>query len=146
MCARNSKGRIRPQTQRNRELVKYVINDFIDGATFSIIMDKLQHGHYIENVNCEFDNARGIIGEAKKVLKEDYNNFIAQAQETLFNQAMDLFTDAKLVGDRSAALNTLKYITNLLGIEQHNINISGELNNTVTINFGLTSIDDGTES
>ncbi len=80
--------------------------------------------------------ARRIIKEARRVLKEDYDDFISDAKEQLLNQALDLATESRSIGNLQNALACMKFASDLLGLNKQNINVSGELNENVTINFG----------
>lgn len=114
----------------------------LDCASKSVLIDKLESGEY-GYPKTNHAVALDIIEEARNILADDYNNFMNEARERIFNSVLDIATDAKLMGDRTNALNALKYLGTLFKLEEHNVNIKADVNEKVTINFGL---DNGTES
>lgn len=111
-----------------------VINDYLNFATTSVILNKLQEGYYLDTKYNQ-SNARSIVKEARKLLKEDYDDFIKDAKEQLLNQALDLATESRSIGNLQNALACMKFASDLLGLNKQNINVSGELNENVNITF-----------
>lgn len=129
-------------TQRNivnetrLEAIKHVINDMIDGATHSVLRQKLEQDAYGLGKKYNDSNALHIIKEARSVIKQDFKEFVSQAREQIWNASMDLFTESKEVGDRATALKTLQYIGKLSGVEDVQ-KVDVNLNGTLEIDFGL---------
>lgn len=122
-----------PQRQ---EAIKNVVNDIIDGATNSVLLQKLQEDCYDIGRKYSSSNAQKIVIEARAILKEDFDKSIKNARETLWNCTMDIYTEAKQMGDFSDALKALQYVGKLSGLDDvHKIDMT--LKGDIEINFGL---------
>ena len=120
--ARNKRGeRLRLSSVQKQELTKCLINDMMDGATYSIMIDKLQSDGYGIGVKFYTDAQRSycyeLIKDAKDIIKKDFEDYIIDAREQLWNSVMDLASESREVGDRSTALKAYQYIGKLSGIE-----------------------------
>lgn len=80
---------------RHAEAIRCVINDILDGATYSVLFQKLTENEYGLDYNYSQSMAQKIITKARKQLKEDYKEMLPQMRETLTNICMDILSEAK---------------------------------------------------
>lgn len=130
-----------PQDPIRREAVKNVINDISDGATWSVLTEKLKTDYYGLGKKYSDSNTMEIIKEARMYLRRDFENYVKEAKINIFTKAMDLFTECKEMGDRATALKCLQYVAKLTGVdtsrEGPQVNILGLHKEGITINFGF---------
>lgn len=120
---------------RHEEAVRCVVNDILDGSTYSVLYQKLINNEYGLDYNYSQSMAQKIITKARKRLKEDYAEALPQMRETLTNICLDILSDAKLMGDRMNALKAVDYVAKLTGAytpEQKEVTVK-----EMTIDFNL---------
>lgn len=120
---------------RHSEAVRHVVNDILDGATYSVLFQKLTEDEYGLDYKYSQSMAQKIITEARKRMKEDYKEALPQMRETLTNICMDILSEAKQIGDRMNALKAVDYVAKLTGAytpEQKEVTVK-----EMTIDFNL---------
>lgn len=103
---------------RKREAVRRVINDMLNGATNSVLTDKLMNDDYNLGFNYTKNGAQHITKEARRILRKDFEEERAELRERLFNMFLDVYTEAKEIGQHQSALKALEDICKLTGVNE----------------------------
>lgn len=150
-----AKNRVEHDTKVSKEvLVRHVINDILNGATYSVLHAKLVEGLYCPNQDDEEQvklysrssfNAARLISEARRRIKADTDEMIKHKREDAINRALDVYTECRELGDRMNAIKALDQINKLTGVYEHNINVKGQLDSNIIISFGLNNNEDEDE-
>lgn len=128
-------GEERKSKFRHDAAVRFVQNDILNGATYSVILNKLVDDAYGLGHNYSPTNGQKIITKARKILKEDYKELVPQMRETLTNICMDILTEARESGDRANAIKAVQEVAKITGAyqpEQREITVK-----ELTIDFNL---------
>lgn len=125
-----------PKDVKRIEAVKNVINDILEGGTYSVLLEKLQKDYYNIDKKYTKSNAESIVKEARAVIKKDFDDYVGNAKEQIWNKALDLYTECKEVGDRATALKALQYVAKLTGIEDIQ-KVDMNINGNIEIDFGF---------
>lgn len=128
-------------TIRKEMAIRYVINDIIDGGVYSVIIEKLMNDEYGVGKKYVKGTAKQIIKCARERIKEDFAEQLPQIRENLTSMLMDLFTDAKQMGDRTNAIKAIQEIAKLTGAYEPT-KVEAKVENII-IDFNLTD-DEGT--
>lgn len=120
--------------KRCNDAVKLVYNDFLNGATNSVVLNKLMNDGYGLDYFYSNSFAYKIIARATKMVNDDFNEYRKSAKQQLFVTAMDILTECREMGDRSTAIRTVEYLTKLMGAyEADKLDINE--NKEITIDF-----------
>lgn len=125
---------------RHDEAVRNVVNDILDGATYSVLFQKLTEDEYGLDYKYSQSMAQKIITKARKRMRDDYKEALPQMRETLTNICMDILSEAKQIGDRMNALKAVDYVAKLTGAYEPT-KVEAKVENYV-IDFKLTNEDD----
>lgn len=106
------------QCDIKREAIKCILNDFLDGATHSTVVDKLANDYYGIGFQYTRYSAKKLIEEARKMMKKDFNNEVAGMKERIFNMILDVYTDSKEAGNHHASLKALEMINRMFGLNE----------------------------
>lgn len=100
---------------RQELIIRHIINDIMAGGIYSVIIQKLTEDGY--NLGKKYSNstARNLYTAARKRIKADFDDTLPQIKENLTTMLLDLFTEAKEVGDRQASIKCLQEIAKLTG-------------------------------
>ena len=128
------------------ELKKEIYNDILNGAAYTVIINKIREGVYpsAEGTSYKENYAKKLIAEARKLMAEDFAEERQELKETLTIRLMDVYTEAREVGDRSAALKALEQMAKLTGVLEPT-KIEGKFNSKVVIDFGFDNKDEEVE-
>lgn len=121
---------------RHDEAVRNVVNDILDGATYSVLFQKLTEDEYGLDYKYSQSMAQKIITKARKRMRDDYKEALPQMRETLTNICMDILSEAKQIGDRMNALKAVDYVAKLTGAYEPT-KVEAKVENYV-IDFKLT--------
>lgn len=121
---------------RHDDAIRNVVNDILDGATYSVLFQKLTEDEYGLDYKYSQSMAQKIITKARKRMKEDYKEALPQMRETLTNICMDILSEAKQIGDRMNALKAVDYVAKLTGAYEPT-KVEAKVENYV-IDFKLT--------
>ena len=122
---------------RAQTIIKHLINDILNGATYNVLYNKLIEDGY--DIGYEYSNssAQRLIRQARNKIKEDYAEALPQMRETLTAICLDILTDAKESGDRGNAIKAVQEVAKLTGAyEPTKVEAKVE---TITIDFNLTN-------
>lgn len=136
------------QQGRYEMAVRYVINDIMQGATASVLKQKLMENQYGLDHHYSTQRATAIIAEARQRIIQDTKEMMPTLREDMLNRALDVYTECRELGDRMSALKALDQVNKLYGLYETVHTIKGEIQNTITISFGLEDEkeeEDGTE-
>lgn len=125
---------------RKELAIRNVINDLMDGGVYSVIKEKLMEDEYGIGKKYTEGTAKGIIKFARKRIKDDFEEQLPDIRASLTNMLMDLFTEAKEMGDRMNAIKCIQEIAKLTGAyeaEKKDITIKD-----LTIDFNLLNNED----
>lgn len=100
---------------RHEQAVRHVYNDILNGATYSVLYNKLIDDDYGLDFNYSQSMAQKIIAKARKRIKEDYKDSLPQMRETLTNMCLDIISEARLIGDRMSALKAIDMVSKFVG-------------------------------
>lgn len=103
---------------RKREAVKRVINDMLNGATNSVLTEKLMNDDYELDFKYTKNGAQHITKEARRILRKDFETERAELRERIFAMYMDVYTEAKEIGQHQSALKALENICKLTGVNE----------------------------
>lgn len=125
------------------QAVRAVLNDLLDGATASVIYQKLMEDEYGVGFKYKLGGAKDIYKAACKRMKEDFEEDKQVIKEHMFNIVMDILTSSKLLGNHFAALQAVDRIAKLTGCYEAE-KIDANINQNIVIDFGLdeTSVQD----
>lgn len=106
------------QRDIKREAIKCILNDFLQGATNSVIVEKLTNDDY--NIGFKYTkySAIKLIIEARKILQIDFNNEVAGMKERIFNMILDTYTDARELHNHQSALKAIEMINKMFGLNE----------------------------
>lgn len=141
MAAPNKPANEDKSSVRKEIAIRHVVNDLMDGAVYSVIITKLTEDHYELGKNYNKGTAKQLIAEARKRIKKDFEEQLPEIKSSLTNMLLDLFTEAKEVGDRMNAIKCIQEIAKLTGAyspTQQEVKVQN-----ITIDFQLT--DEGTD-
>ena len=128
--ARHDKGRY-------EMAVRNCVNSILNGATYSVMRAKLQEDSYNIGKKYGVSQCDRIIRDARRRIKEDTQEMIPTLREDMISRALDVYTEARDLGDRFSALKALDMINKTFGLYENKLKIDGDVNSTVTINFGF---------
>lgn len=122
---------------RKELAIRHIVNDLMDGAVYSVIITKLTEDHYELGKNYNKGTAKQLIAEARKRIKKDFEEQLPEIKSSLTNMLLDLFTEAKEVGDRMNAIKCIQEIAKLTGAYEAQ-KVEAKVENIV-IDFNLTN-------
>jgi hypothetical protein len=120
---------------RKELAIRNVINDLMDGGVYSVIKEKLMEDEYGIGKKYTEGTAKAIIKFARARIKQDFEEQLPDIRAQLTNMLMDLFTEAKEIGDRMNAIKCLQEIAKMSGAytpEQKEVTVK-----EITIDFNL---------
>ena len=126
---------------RKELAIRNVVNDLMDGGVYSVIKEKLMEDYYELGKKYTESSAKNIIKFARARIKEDFEEQLPDIQAQLTNMLLDLFTEAKDMGDRMNAIKAIQEIAKLTGAYSPQ-KVEAKVENIV-IDFNLT--DEGTD-
>lgn len=100
---------------RKELAIRNVVNDLMDGGVYSVIKEKLMEDEYEIGKKYTESSAKNIIKFARARIKEDFEEQLPDIQAQLTNMLLDLFTEAKDMGDRMNAIKAIQEIAKLTG-------------------------------
>ena len=122
---------------RKELAIRHIVNDLMDGAVYSVIITKLTEDHYELGKMYNKGTAKQLIAEARKRIKKDFEEQLPEIKSSLTNMLLDLFTEAKEVGDRMNAIKCIQEIAKLTGAYEAQ-KVEAKVENIV-IDFNLTN-------
>lgn len=125
---------------RKEIAIRNVVNDLMSGGVYSVIMSKLMEDQYGLDKKYNESTAKTIIQCARARIKQDFEEQLPDIRAQLTNMLMDLFTEAKEMGDRMNAIKSLQEIAKLTGAyspEKVDVKLK-----EITIDFNLLNNDE----
>lgn len=116
--------------------VKHVYNDILQGATESIVVNKLVDDFYEIGKKYSRDHALHILQEGKSLIMEDMEKELQDIRINLMAKAYDTYTDAREQGDRTNALKALDFISKITGALDPKYGQTNVQNITIDFRFG----------
>lgn len=136
----------KPERARKQLAIKQIVNDLLNGATRSIIADKLTNDEYglgrVYKGQCACDR---FIKEAREVIAADMAEQLPSMRNDMMIRLLDVYTDARECGDRGNALKALDQLTKLTGMYEQALKVDGNLKTEIIIDFGFESEEDSSE-
>lgn len=123
---------------RSRALIatKYVINDILNGATWSVLRDKLMNDDYEIGHKYSEPQSQRIVRKAREVIKQDINEQMPELREETMARILDVYTECRELGDRMNALKALDMINKMFGQYQDKLKIDADVKQEIVIDFG----------
>lgn len=125
---------------RKELAIRNVVNDLMDGGVYSVIKEKLMEDEYEIGKKYTESSAKNIIKFARARIKQDFEEQLPDIRASLTSMLLDLFTEAKDMGDRMNAIKCIQEIAKLSGAyeaEKKDITIKD-----LTIDFNLLNNED----
>ena len=125
---------------RKELAIRNVVNDLMDGGVYSVIKEKLMEDEYGIGKKYSESSAKNIIKFARARIKQDFEEQLPDIRASLTSMLLDLFTEAKDMGDRMNAIKCIQEIAKLSGAyeaEKKDITIKD-----LTIDFNLLNNED----
>lgn len=120
---------------RKELAIRNIVNDIMDGGVYSVIIQKLAEDEYGIGKCYKESTAKNLIKEARKRIKQDFEEQLPDIRASLTNMLYDMFTEAKEMGDRMNAIKCIQEIAKLTGAytpEQKEVTVK-----EMTIDFNL---------
>lgn len=118
------------------QLKRYISNDLLDGATQSVLVQKITEDAYGVGLKYSVHTAKDIISECRRILRDDWKEERETLREMQLNRLLDLYTESREAKDRLTALNTLKEINKVTG-QYEPIRVDATIDGTISIDFGF---------
>lgn len=126
---------------RREQAIRYVVNDILQGATYSVLQEKLAEDGYGIDYCYKQSSRNRIIADARKRIKEDFKEQLPHLKEDMMARLLDVYTECRDLGDRGNALKALEQIAKITGMNEQKINVEGKIDNNITIDFGFDNDD-----
>lgn len=122
---------------RSEMAIRHCVNAILNGATYSVMKANLMEdnynlGHHYCRQQCD-----RIIRAARERIKADTKEMMSSLREDMIARILDVYTEARDLGDRFSALKALEQINKIFGLYENKMTIDGNVNSNVTINFGF---------
>lgn len=118
------------------QLRRHLINDLLNGASQSVLIQKIEEDAYQLGITYKVASAKNIISQCRKLLKADWEAERKDLREMQLTRLLDLYTDAREMRDTRGALSVLQEINKITGqyeAQKLDVNLSGDIN----IDFGF---------
>lgn len=121
-----------------------VYNDILNGATYSVLINKIVNAEYegCNGFKYTKKSAESIVGRVKQTIREDYKQDREELKERLSTMLFDVYTEAREMGDRQAALKAVEQIAKMTGVNEAQ---KMEVSQKVTIDFGFDDKEEDSE-
>lgn len=132
----------KPKNKNYDLLVREVYNDMLQGATYSVLVNKIVDGCYsgCEGVQYTNKSAQSLVSKLKRQIKADFAEERECMKERLVTMLMDVYTECREMGDRSNAIKAVETIGKYTGAVDP-IKIDSSVKGEIVINF----LDDNVE-
>lgn len=121
---------------RKEMAIRHTVNAILDGATYSILIANLMEDEYGLDYKYTRGHSERIIKQARELIRKDTEEQIPHLKEDMIARFLDIYTDAKTVGDRMNALKALEHINKLCGLYQDKLKVDADIKQEVIIDFG----------
>lgn len=121
---------------RHHLAVRNVINDILNGATYSVLKAKLMEDAYELGYKYSKGQVDRIVREARDVIKKDTEEQLPYLKEDMLARVLDVYTESRELGDRMNALKSLEMINKMFGLYQEKIKVDADIKQEVIIDFG----------
>lgn len=121
---------------RHHLAVRNVINDILNGATYSVLKAKLMEDAYELGYKYSKGQVDRIVREARDVIKKDTEEQMPTLKEDMLARMLDVYTEARDMGDRMNALKALDQINKMFGMYQEKLKVDADIKQEVIIDFG----------
>lgn len=121
---------------RHHLAVRNVINDILNGATYSVLKAKLMEDEYELGYKYSKGQVDRIVREARDVIKKDTEEQMPTLKEDMLARMLDVYTEARDMGDRMNALKALDQINKMFGMYQEKLKVDADIKQEVIIDFG----------
>lgn len=120
------------------DIINLVVCDIVNGVQKSDIISKLENQLYDgQKQKYKTKTAMMYYYTAMQRIKSDKEEEIEDLKAKLYAQYYQLYQDAMLVGNTIGAKSVLDSIAKLFIGDTKNVNVSGNLNEKVTVSFGF---------
>ena len=121
---------------RHHLAVRNVINEILNGATYSVLKAKLMEDEYELGYKYSKGQVDRIVREARDVIKKDTEEQMPTLKEDMLARMLDVYTEARDMGDRMNALKALDQINKMFGMYQEKLKVDADIKQEVIIDFG----------
>lgn len=118
------------------QLKRYVANDILNGGTQATLVQKITEDVYGVGYTLNVHSAKDLIAKVRRQLKEDWESERQELKEIQLQRMLDLYTESRLAFDRYNALNVLKEINKMVGLNEPE-KIEAKIDGSITIDFGF---------
>lgn len=130
---------------RKQQAIKQIINDLLDGATRSIILDKMKNDEYGLGRSYSENSTDRFIREARDIIAADMAEQLPSMRNDMMVRLLDVYTDARKYGDRGNALKALDQLTKLTGMYEQTLKVDGNMKTEIIIDFGFDTEEDSNQ-
>ena len=104
-----------PKKNVNEALMRHIINDILNGATYSVLKTKLVENNYgLEP--CTHCRAEKLIKQSHKIIRDDWKNERDVLRDNQLSRLLDTYTECRELGDKSSAIKALQEINRMTGL------------------------------
>lgn len=115
---------------------KHVINDILNGATWSVLRDKLMNDDYKIGHNYSEPQSQRIVRKAREIIRQDIDEQMPTLRDDMIARFLDIYTECRELGDRISALKALEHINKICGLYQDKLKVDADIKQEVIIDFG----------
>lgn len=108
-------GRLKQNSVVRFNAIKHAYNDILQGATDSMVVNKLTEDFYEVGKAYTEGHAKHVLQEAKQLIFQDMESELRDIRIGLMAKAYDTYTDAREHGDRTNAIAALNFISKITG-------------------------------
>lgn len=130
------------KTLKRINAVKYAYQDLLSGGTFTSVCKKLENEEYGEGIKYTHREAEKVFGEAKKLIRIDFEMERPYLKEQLYAYLADIYKDCRENGDRYNAIQAINSIARILGLSDNKQQVQIQTDSGVTIKFGFGNDED----
>ena len=129
------------EESRSELAIRHLVNDILQGATFSVMEAKLNEDVY--NIGHQYSKrvAGRLIKQARQRVAQDTKEMMPHLRNDMLARAMDVYTECREVGDRLSAFKALDQVNKICGLYDNSLTLNGNINQTITIDFGFDEND-----
>lgn len=119
-------------------IINKLYNLILNGATSSNLLEYLSDTEFTNGEHFTQIQKYEYIKKARTKIRDDFKEESKELRETNLNRLLDLYNESREIGDRLAALNTLKEMNKMCGLyEPTKVEGKLDLSGDIIIDFKL---------
>lgn len=121
---------------RKEMAIRHTVNAILAGATYSILVANLMEDEYGLDYKYTRGHSERIIKQARELIRKDTEEQLPHLKEDMLARMLDVYTEARDMGDRMNALKALDQINKMFGMYQEKLKVDADIKQEVIIDFG----------